>query len=114
MPISREDRARYPADWAEISLRIRGGRAGWRCESVIDGRRCDAVDGGRHPITGSRVVLTVGHLNHTPEDNREDNLRAMCQRCHLAWDREHHLLRRRKKRGTPDLLETAPHGRNRT
>jgi len=37
-----------------------------------------------------RVVLTVAHLNHTPEDCRDENLKAMCQGCHLHYDREHH------------------------
>ena len=37
-----------------------------------------------------RVVLTIAHLNHTPEDNRDENLRAMCQRCHLKYDAAHH------------------------
>ena len=36
------------------------------------------------------VVLTVAHLNHTPEDCRDDNLKAMCQACHLNYDRDHH------------------------
>jgi len=40
--------------------------------------------------TGSRVVLTTAHLNHTPEDCRDENLRAMCQGCHLHYDRAHH------------------------
>ena len=33
-----------------------------------------------------RVVLTVAHLDHTPENCDPDNLRAWCQRCHLAYD----------------------------
>lgn len=41
--------------------------------------------------TGSKVVLTVAHLNHTPEDCADDNLKAMCQGCHLHYDLEHHL-----------------------
>lgn len=36
------------------------------------------------------VVLTVAHLNHTPEDCAEDNLKAMCQRCHLNYDKDEH------------------------
>ncbi|WP_439597961.1 hypothetical protein [Falsiroseomonas sp.] len=110
MPIAAEERSRYPKNWPEISLRIRRDRAGWRCETVQDGARCEAQQGQPHPITGSMVVLTVGHLNHQPEQSGDENLRAMCQRCHLAWDREHHLLRRRKKRGRPDLLEAVRHG----
>ena len=38
----------------------------------------------------SRVVLTIAHLDHQPENNDPGNLRALCQRCHLAWDKEHH------------------------
>ena len=36
------------------------------------------------------IVLTVAHLNHQPEDCRPDNLAAMCQRHHLAYDATHH------------------------
>ncbi len=36
------------------------------------------------------IVLTVAHLNHEPEDCRPENLAAMCQRHHLAYDAEHH------------------------
>jgi hypothetical protein len=36
------------------------------------------------------VVLTVGHLDHTPENCAEENLRAWCQRCHLRYDAKHH------------------------
>jgi hypothetical protein len=28
----------------------------------------------------------VGHLNHDPQDCREGNLRAWCQKCHNAHD----------------------------
>jgi 5-methylcytosine-specific restriction endonuclease McrA len=48
--------------------------------------------------TGSTVVLTTAHLNHTPEDCRPENLRAMCQGCHLHYDREHHAQTRRRTR----------------
>lgn len=33
-----------------------------------------------------RIVLTVAHLNHQPEDCRTENLRAWCQRCHNRYD----------------------------
>lgn len=36
------------------------------------------------------IVLTVAHLNHQPEDCRPENLAAMCQRHHLAYDAQHH------------------------
>lgn len=37
-----------------------------------------------------RIVLTIAHLDHTPENCADDNLRAWCQRCHLAYDAKHH------------------------
>lgn len=37
-----------------------------------------------------RIVLTVMHLNHIPEDIRDENLKAACQRCHLRYDAERH------------------------
>lgn len=33
-----------------------------------------------------RVVLTVAHLDHQPENCDPENLRAWCQRCHNAYD----------------------------
>jgi len=42
-----------------------------------------------------RVVLTVAHLDHDRTNNVPANLRALCQRCHLRWDAEHHAETRR-------------------
>lgn len=36
------------------------------------------------------MVLTTAHLNHRPEDCAPENLRGMCQGCHLWYDRDHH------------------------
>lgn len=36
------------------------------------------------------IVLTVAHLDHQPEHCTDDNLRAWCQRHHLAYDLVHH------------------------
>jgi hypothetical protein len=95
VPIRPENLKRYPADWSEISRRIKE-RAEWRCECAGEcGRgthdgRCPNVHGGEAYGTGSKVVLTTAHLNHTPEDCSEANLKAMCQGCHLHYDKEHH------------------------
>jgi len=77
-------RDQYPDNWDEISLDLRANRAQWRCEW------CGAEYGKPHPITGSRVVLSVAHLNHTPADCRPENLAVLCARCHLNYDRQHH------------------------
>ena len=54
------------------------------------------------------IVLTVAHLNHQPEDCRPENLRAWCQRHHLAYDHDHHRtnaqVTRRARAGTLELF----------
>lgn len=40
------------------------------------------------------MVLTTAHLNHQPEDVREENLLGACQRCHLRIDHGHHQITR--------------------
>jgi len=99
-------KSRYPDNWAEISLRIRQ-RDNWRC------KWCGAENGKPNPVTGSRVVLTVAHLGvdhpdgrpgdkQDKSDCRDENLAALCQLCHLNFDRDEHrhnaaLTRRRRK-----------------
>lgn len=98
MPIRASERDRYPTDWPAISLTIRDDRAGWFCECLGECDRhdgwCLARHGKPHPVTQSKVVLTAAHLDHTPENCDPDNLRAMCQRCHLSYDRHHHAVTR--------------------
>lgn len=119
MPITPENRKRYPVNWKEISLKIRE-RAGDRCEfcrapnreiiirgeedgckgyyMVANGDVYDENTGEYLGIArGSEftgrpvlIVLTVAHLDHQPENNNDDNLKALCQQCHLRYDRHHH------------------------
>lgn len=106
MPIRPENRARYHADWPEISRRIRFERAGGRCEctgecgadhekeaksSLVAGNlplsRCQAAHGFYHPATRAVVVLTTAHLpGREIEQCGDDDLKAMCQACHNRMD----------------------------
>ncbi len=95
MPIRPEERARYPKDWPMVSWHIRFERAAGQCECLGEcghdhGGRCAARHGEPHPVTGSKVVLTTAHRDHTPEHCAYDNLFAACQRCHLAYDADRH------------------------
>lgn len=94
------DRSLYPDNWEEISYKIRSQRAKWRCE------QCGAIAFEPHPLTGSRVILTVHHIGVARPDGspgdykdkmdcRDENLIALCQDCHL---RVHRFLRRKEKR----------------
>jgi len=85
VPIRPENKARYPKDWKAISKAARE-RAGNRCEGSPAFPACRAENGKPHPVTGSTVVLTTAHLDHTPENCDPENLRAWCQRCHNTYD----------------------------
>jgi glyoxylase-like metal-dependent hydrolase (beta-lactamase superfamily II) len=132
MPIKPENAGRYPKNWKEIRERILA-RAGNRCEGspafplcrvsngwLRNNRTGELTDDGllaeswelvdRDPVT--RIVLTIGHLDHTPENCAEENLRAWCQRCHLNYDLVHHqqnsYATRRRGRAAGDLFDS-PH-----
>jgi len=123
MPIRPENQLLYPPNWRAISIAIRQGRAGGRCEqcNVPNGvwrNHCsdawthDAglaeawkLDGDRI----ARIVLTVAHLDHDPRHNDPSNLKALCQRCHNRHDAPHrrqtaHQTRRARK-ALGDLLD---------
>lgn len=123
-PIRPENRHRYPDNWKEIRQGILE-RAGDRCEwcgrpnrrrILVAGRGDDTMwydqDRGvwrnisgqerdRGPGVSTRrpvdVVLTIAHLDHTPENNADRNLRALCQQCHNSYDAPHRAENRRRR-----------------
>jgi len=135
MPIRASEKDRYPKDWPAISHGARD-RAGWCCEfcgvkqgalgAWVKGQWRDALPKGTgardnprrgelFPIEGEQwwrkvvqVVLTVAHLDHTPENCAPENLKALCQRCHLVYDSKHHqknaAATRRAKLNNGDLF----------
>ncbi len=58
----------------------------------------------------TKVILTIAHLDHDKENHevKDDRLKALCQRCHLILDKEHHSENRRntlnKKKGLTELF----------
>lgn len=138
MPIKPENKARYPADWKQIRARILA-RAGNCCEKCKapnltmiargEGRHAgtymtedaEVIDAETGENLGQcrmsdysfdrmvRVVLTIAHLDHTPENCAPENLRAWCQKCHLAYDAERHRANsaatRRARKAIGDLFQ---------
>ncbi len=82
MPIKAENKNRYPKNWKSIRAKVLE-RAGNKCEFC-------GVENYTIRENGSRVVLTIAHLDHTPENCDLGNLRALCQKCHLNYDKEQH------------------------
>lgn len=73
----------------EIRAAVRN-RSGNRCEGSPAYPDCRAENGKPHPVTKSKVILTMAHLDHNPENNDLSNLRDWCQRCHLKYDERIH------------------------
>ncbi len=119
MPIKPENKARYPADWKQVrgNILARAGNCCEQCKAPNHVRiaRGSGDDAGTYMTDDANVydaetgehlgqcrmsdydvgrmtdiVLTIAHLDHTPENNDPANLKALCQRCHLAYDAEHH------------------------
>lgn len=97
MPIKPENKARYPANWKAIRADILK-RAHNKCEFC-------GVENYTVRENKSRVVLTIAHLDHTPENCNPENLRALCQKCHNRYDAKHRTETRKltlQKKGGAD------------
>jgi 5-methylcytosine-specific restriction endonuclease McrA len=44
------------------------------------------------------IVLTLAHLDHGLTDHSDENLRLLCQRCHLRYDHRQHRESARQTR----------------
>lgn len=105
--------SRYPSNWTEISYYVRFVRAASQCECTGEcGKhegRCNAEHLKPHPVTGSIVHLTTAHLGidtgdkHDKHDVRPENLKAMCQRCHLLFDLDDHIEHAKTTRTQKEL-----------
>lgn len=120
MPI---DYKKYHPKWSLISRLIRTKRAKNRCEwcdvenhSIIDKETRQqasiqqlleyesiiqmpnlkiAKSKVLKKLGLTKIVLTVAHLDHDKKNNRFDNLKALCQKCHLNYDLKHHVENRK-------------------
>lgn len=117
MPIRPENKDRYPDNWKQIRERIlrratnSNGDQQCECEGecgLHHGKRCSELNGYPAEWANGMIVLTVAHLDHTPENCDESNLKAMCQRCHLRYDAPRKAReikeRRRKKKACGELI----------
>jgi 5-methylcytosine-specific restriction endonuclease McrA len=74
---------------------------------LINGVAIDADDFKATTPKQVKVVLTIAHLDHD-EDNHNvklDRLAALCQKCHLDYDRAEKKRRRKEKKGLRSLFD---------
>ena len=112
MPISPENMAKYPGgsirspEWLETRDRILE-REDHRCkfcrvknhEWIWNWRRQTEI----------KVVLTIAHLDGKLNDHSDENLAALCQRCHNTLDAPRRAINaaktRHDKKAIGDLFE---------
>lgn len=90
MPIKPENKSRYPKNWGQIRADILA-RANNCCEFC-------GIPNFTIKDNGAKVVLTIAHLDHTPENCDYSNLRALCQKCHNSYDAQHRKETRAKSK----------------
>lgn len=127
MPIKPENKKLYPKNWKQISEYIRFERAknkcevcgvenyamGYRvkgkfhtvkeCEESMDNYGEDLLEDIPMEQMPIKIILTVAHLDHNPENNDLKNLKAMCQKCHNNYDIGHRKETRKKSRNKGQL-----------
>lgn len=119
MPI---DYKKYPLDWQERRKRILR-RAKYKCEfcglehrsyvysEIIKGKSVwfktkeEVIKAlpipplfEEHKFKKVKVVLTIAHLDHDVENwsVKDNRLRALCQHCHLKYDLQQKLKKRKE------------------
>ena len=86
--------------------KLRVTRGGIWYDEAASTWRNDAgeASGYNYPgVTGRTVytikcVITIAHLNHVSGDDRDENLAALCQHCHLKHDTHFHHANARRTR----------------
>lgn len=114
MPISPEKMKRYVGggthskEWKAFRASLLE-RAGNKCEGTPLRPECRAENGQPHPETGSKVVLTIAHMDWDESHADPTRCRALCQKCHNGWDMPHRQKNaartRRAKSPQADLVD---------
>lgn len=88
MPINYKD---YHPEWKTVIRPRILDRAKNKCEFC-------GIENYAMSKRNTKVVLTIAHLDHNKSNNADENLRALCQACHLAYDSEIHIANRKRNR----------------
>jgi 5-methylcytosine-specific restriction endonuclease McrA len=87
MSILPENKKRYPANWKAIRAAILA-----ECQN-----KCEFCGVENYTVRdGAKIVLTIAHLDHVPENCAHENLRALCQKCHNGHDAKHRAVTRKR------------------
>ncbi|KKN00443.1 hypothetical protein LCGC14_1137770 [marine sediment metagenome] len=76
----------------------------WCCDWPVQSELCSYCWEARHdPVL---IVLTIAHLDHDAANDEVcvTRLRALCQKCHLAYDAPMRSMHKDRKRGQTLLI----------
>lgn len=117
------DYSKYPKDWktvirprilkrADNKCEFCGAEnyaQGWRGDDgyFYDFKKVSSLGKSTDMINRKtiKIVLTISHQDHDITNNCDSNLKALCQKCHLNHDKDHHKKTRlnNKYRNQPGL-----------
>lgn len=94
----------YPENWKDEIRPAILKRANYRCEKCgvrqravgfrdLNGKFIELDKSDKEAVEKSgkkfiQIFLSIAHINHNIEDNRFENLKAYCQKCHNNHDKE--------------------------
>lgn len=102
----------FRGEWKGIEVFQNGGGEIYRTDNgeylTTDFYASIAPSTGKIDQSAIKIVLTIAHLNHDVNDNRDENLAALCQLHHLRIDSKQHKANARKtvekKKGLQSLF----------
>jgi hypothetical protein len=79
-----------------------GSRLTWReAQDFVEQYNCTSLGKASCDEDGNHwfvVRLTIAHLDHDPRNNADENIQALCERCHCRLDSKHHAENARATR----------------
>lgn len=107
------ERAKHCCEQCGVANYATGARdldGNWHSTKQICGMNSDVGYGyfGTYGVKDIKIVLTIAHLDHDLSNNDPSNLKALCQKCHLNYDKDQHKANSRKtinkKKGLQELF----------
>jgi hypothetical protein len=107
------ERAKHCCEECGVANYATGARdlaGNWHNSKQICNMNSDVGYGyfGTYGVKDIKIVLTIAHLDHDINNNDPANLKALCQKCHLNYDKDQHRQSSRKtinkKKGLQELF----------
>lgn len=89
-------RDKYTCDDCKAKHRAHGYYVGNTFFELLDTFQIDWAKKQGHKVT--KIHLQIAHLDQNPNNNEPENLKSKCPKCHLRYDNQFNMLKRKMKR----------------